>query len=49
MMLRICVAAGSSRSQSLLDQAAAESDTPLSRHVTTTARAILAEAHGKIE
>ncbi len=49
-MLRICVAAGElSLGQNLLDEAAAVSDTPLALHVTTTARAILAEACGRTE
>jgi class 3 adenylate cyclase/tetratricopeptide (TPR) repeat protein len=49
-MLRICVAAGElPLAQSLVDGAADVADTPMSRHVTITGRAILAEAHGRTE
>jgi hypothetical protein len=49
-MLRICVAAGElSLAQSLVDRATGAMDSPLSRHVTATGRAILAEVHGRTE
>jgi len=49
-VLRICLAAGElSLAQSLVDGATDAADSPMSRHVTTTGRAILAEAHGSTE
>jgi len=47
-MLRICAAAGElSLAQGIVDGAADVADVPMARHVTTTGRAILAEAYGR--
>jgi hypothetical protein len=47
-MLRLCVAAGElPLAQRLVDGAADVADAPVSRHMTTAGRAILAEASGR--